>query len=76
MTTLEEITEYAKKCVSGQITSGRKHVWACERFLRDLEKSENDNYPYYWDERAAQNIVDWFALLRHSKGVLAASRLF
>ncbi len=71
MTTLEQITEYAKKCVSGQITSGRKHVWACERFLGDLEKSENDDYPYYWDERAAQNIVDWFALLRHSKGVLA-----
>lgn len=71
MTTLEQITEYAKECVSGQITSGRKHIWACERFLRDLEKSENDNYPYYWDERAAQNIVDWFALLRHSKGVLA-----
>ena len=71
MTTLEQITEYAKKCVSGQITSGRKHIWACERFLRDLEKSENDDYQYYWDERAAQNIVDWFALLRHSKGVLA-----
>lgn len=71
MTTLEQVTEYAEKCVSGQITSGKKHIWACERFLNDIKKAENEDYPYYWDETAAQNIVDWFALLKHSKGVLA-----
>lgn len=71
MTTLEQVTEYAKKCVSGQITSGEKHIWACERFLNDIKKAESEDYPYYWDETAAQNIVDWFALLKHSKGVLA-----
>lgn len=71
MTTLEQVTEYAKKCVSGQITSGKKHIWACERFLSDIKKAESEDYPYYWDETAAQNIVDWFALLKHSKGVLA-----
>lgn len=71
MTTLEQVTEYAQKCVSGQITSGKKHIWACERFLSDIKKAENEDCPYYWDEEAAQNIVDWFALLKHSKGVLA-----
>lgn len=71
MTIQEELIEYATKCISGDIKSCRKHIWACERFLRDIEKIEKEDYPYCWNEDAAQNIVDWFALLRHSKGILA-----
>lgn len=68
----EEIKEYARKCLSGEVVSCKKHRWACQRFLRDAERFETDpDYPFYWSEEAAQNIVDWFALLRHSKGVLA-----
>lgn len=67
----DEIGKYCNECISGKIISGKKHKWACERFLRDAEKMGLPDYPYYWDEEAAQNIVDWFALLRHSKGVLA-----
>lgn len=68
----EEIKQYTEKCVSGEAISCRKHQWACQRFLRDAERFETDpEYPFYWNEEAAQNIVDWFALLRHSKGVLA-----
>lgn len=72
MTILEELKQYAKDCITGTIISCRKHKWACQRFLNDVDKMENDpDYPYTWDERQAQNIVDWFSLLRHSKGVLA-----
>ena len=71
MTILKELQVYAKKCISGEIISCQKHKWACERFLKDIEKTELEDYPYYWDEDAAQNIVDWFSLLKHSKGVLA-----
>lgn len=72
MKNYEEIKEYAKKCISGEIISCKKHKWACQRFLKDAEKFETDpEYPYYWNEDAAKNIVDWFALLRHSKGILA-----
>lgn len=72
MKNYEQIKNYAKKCISGEIISCKKHKWACERFLRDAEKFETDpEYPYYWNEEAAQSIVDWFALLRHSKGILA-----
>lgn len=71
MTILEELITYSKKCISGEIVSGQKHIWACERLLRDIERLNDNDYKYYWDEDAAQNIVDWFALLRHSKGVLA-----
>ena len=72
MNQYENIKKYAKNCISGEIISCRKHKWACERFLKDAEQFENNpDYPFYWSEESAQNIVDWFALLRHSKGVLA-----
>lgn len=67
MSILEELTNYANGCMNGDIISCKKHKWACKRFLKDLEK----NWVYYWDEKEAEKIVKWFALLRHSKGVLA-----
>lgn len=73
MNCLEEITEYAEGCASGEIMSCKKHRWACQRFLNDRKRAENnpEKYPYTWNEQAAQNIVDWFSMLYHSKGDLA-----
>lgn len=72
MNQYENIKKYAKNCISGEIISCKKHKWACERFLKDAEQFENNpDYPFYWSEESAHNIADWFALLRHSKGVLA-----
>lgn len=76
MTILEEIKAYAKRCLSGKEISGKKHKWACSRFLEDCRKEEAKNtlseaWPYYWDEASAKSIVDWFSMLRHSKGDLA-----
>ena len=71
MTIYEELKQYAADCINGKIISCQKHKWACQRFLRDIERVGTAEFPYVWNEDAAQNIVDWFALLRHSKGVLA-----
>lgn len=76
MTIREELIQYAQDCISGKVASGKKHKWACERLLSDFKKEEAPNvlqepFPYIWDEEEAQNIVDWFALLYHSKGVLS-----
>ena len=56
--------------------SGKKHKWACRRFLEDIKRSEarnvqNKEFPYIWDKEEAEKIVEWFALLKHSKGDLA-----
>lgn len=67
MTILNELINYAEDCISGKIVSCKKHKWACQRFLDDLKK----DWCYYWDEKEAQQIVEWFSYLRHSKGVLA-----
>lgn len=71
MTIYEELKQYAHDCEDGTITSGKKHVWACQRFLRDAHDAERGGSAYYWDEESARNIVDWFSLLRHSKGILS-----
>ncbi|MBO5461165.1 MAG: terminase large subunit [Ruminococcus sp.] len=71
MTICEELKQYAHDCIEGRIVSCRKHKWACQRYLRDIGRVDDADYPFYWNEEAAQNIVDWFALLRHSKGILA-----
>ena len=76
MTIREELIDYAEKCISGEEISGKKHGWACQRFLRDCQKEEAANvlaeeWPYYWDEVEAEKIVEWFSMLRHSKGDLA-----
>ena len=72
MTILEEITEYAKNCISGKEISCQKHKWACERFLKDVEQMQtNPAYPYEWSEERAAEIVTWFSMLRHRTGILA-----
>lgn len=67
MTIREELIEYSKDCISGKITSGEKHIWACKRYLEDLKS----DFEFYWNEEEATKIVKWFEYLRHSKGVLA-----
>lgn len=71
MTLLEEISQYANDCISGKEISCKKHKWACQRLLRDVRKMENPSYPYTWNEEQAKLIVEWFSMLRHSKGILA-----
>lgn len=66
MSILNELITYANDCINDNIISCQKHKWACSRFLKDLE-----NEKFYWDEKEAQRIVDWFKYLRHSKGELA-----
>ncbi|MBU5331422.1 terminase large subunit [Anaerocolumna aminovalerica] len=83
MSILQELITYANNCLNDikvseyeDYISCKKHKWACQRFLDDLKRSEGRNvltepFPYIWDEEEAQKIVDWFAMLRHSKGILA-----
>lgn len=77
MTIKDELIEYANRCMKDEIVgdddyiSGEKHKWACQRFLKDVKRSSRSDCFFYWDEKEAQSIVDWFSYLRHSKGILA-----
>lgn len=82
MTILDELIEYANRCLNDEYISEyedyiscEKHKWACERFLNDVKKQNlnvlKEEYSYYWAEEEAQRIIKWFTYLRHRKGVLA-----
>lgn len=80
MTIKDELVQYANDCIIGIIPSGIKHIWACKRFLNDIEREKTKNvqkerFCYFWDEREAQKIVKWFAYLRHSKGTLSGQAI-
>lgn len=68
MTILDELKDYAAKCISGETISCKKHKQACTRFLDDLSRTD---WRWEWVEEEAQKIAKWFLYLRHSKGVLA-----
>lgn len=75
---LHELYEYSKKCLEDtrvseyeDYISCEKHKNACRRFLKDVERIRREDFPYIWDEKEAKKIVEWFSLLRHSKGELA-----
>ena len=67
---LDELISYADQCIRQEIPSCQKHIWACQRFLRDVERARS-GWGYHWDEAEAAKIVNWFSYLRHSKGILA-----
>ena len=79
MTILNELIEYANLCLEDKkiseyedYISCKKHKNACERFLKDVENTKNNNdFEYFWDEVEAKKIVKWFSYLKHSKGILA-----
>lgn len=78
MSIFEELIQYANYCLEDKYIneykdyiSCQKHKWACKRFLNDLDRIGNDDFPYIWNEEEAEKIVKWFTYLRHSKGVLA-----
>ena len=72
MSLLDELSDYARHCIEDPIHNGQKHRWACERFLRDLDRLDAHDR-LFWDEERAQSIIDWFSYLYHSKGPLAGT---
>ena len=71
MTLLEELTQYSHNCIKDTTHVCQKHRWACERFLRDVQRAKTETFPYVFDEEKAQRFFNWAHLHRHTKGVLA-----
>lgn len=68
--------EYADKILSGEIFAGEKIKQACERFKRDLERSQNDNFPYYFNEQQANKAIAFMELLPSTDGSKIEMLLF
>ncbi|MGE7691336.1 terminase large subunit [Lysinibacillus sp. NPDC097214] len=68
--------EYADKILSGEIFGGEKIKQACERFKRDLERSQNDDFPYYFNEQQANKAIAFIELLPSTDGSKIEMLLF
>jgi len=68
--TLDGVIQYANDCIDSKINCCQKHKWACQRFLRDYEATQqpDSKYEYYWGE--VERVIKWAALFQHTKGVL------
>ncbi|GED53529.1 terminase large subunit [Brevibacillus borstelensis] len=69
------LIHYCHDVINGEIIACQKHKWACERFLRDIERAGTDAFPYVFDEDKALRFFEWMSLFRHTKGVLRGERI-
>lgn len=64
----DRVTDYAERVAAGLVPCGQLHRLACERHLHDLNRQNKPDFPYYWDEAAAQRILDFAETLTLSEG--------
>ena len=70
----DRVTDYAREVVksgrypdTGQLC-GDLHILACKRHLRDLERQNTKEFPYYWDPEASERVLDFAGTLTLSEG--------
>ena len=75
---LDKAFDYVKSVKSGELPSGKYAKLAVDRFLNDLQKSQDDNsdFPYKFDEQKAEKALKFIHLIRHTKGTQATNREF
>ncbi|HCG0524366.1 TPA: terminase large subunit, partial [Pseudomonas aeruginosa] len=74
MTPSDIARQYASDVVSGGIVACRYVKLACQRFLNDLERQDDDDWPYVFDEAKADRAVKFMQLMPHTKGKWSASK--
>ncbi|MGM0582936.1 MAG: terminase large subunit [Bacteroidota bacterium] len=60
------VTDYAEAVLDNEIIAGKFVKWACKRHLDDLKRDD-----VYFDEQAANRIINFYKLTPHVKGELA-----
>ena len=66
---LEKAKQYAEDCISGKEITTFEVKKQCEWFLEDLEKQNNDYYPYYFDTKQISIIEGILKLLNFATGL-------
>lgn len=66
---LEKAKQYAEDCISGKEITTFEVKTQCKWFLEDLEKQNNDYYPYYFDTKKIYIIEGILKLLNFATGL-------
>lgn len=75
MSLIERIYNYAVDIVERKIIACKKHIRACQRFLDDIERIQDDDFPYTFDGEELYKFYKWSNMFKHTKGVLAGQRI-
>ncbi|MCG8434159.1 MAG: terminase large subunit, partial [Gammaproteobacteria bacterium] len=69
-------THYAEAVVAGLIDASKLTIAACQRHLDDLARSAEDDpdFPYVFDEAAANRACGFVEMFPHVKGSWARAR--
>ncbi|MBR0581157.1 terminase large subunit [Bacillus altitudinis] len=68
---IERVWSYCEKIESGEIKAGKKHKWAVQRFIEDVERLADEDCPYYFDAEAVLDFYEWAKQFNHVEGILA-----
>lgn len=72
MSFAERSLEYCKQALSDTLPhrkASKLEKLACARHLRDLERQDDTDFPYYFDEAAGNRHCKFMELLPHTKGL-------
>ena len=76
MSSLKEmLVGYSLQVINAEYGHCVKEKWACQRFLRDVEREDTDDFPYIFDDSKALRFLKWMTNFKHSKGPLAGQNI-
>ncbi|MDA8095577.1 MAG: terminase large subunit [Betaproteobacteria bacterium] len=71
----ERATDYAQRVASGREIAGKFEILACKRFLRDLDRGIQEDWPFCYGDEQAERACAFIEQLPHIKGRWARQRL-
>ena len=66
---IEKAKQYAERVVAGKEITTKEVIIQCNWFLRDLEKQNDDDFEYYFDESEVEKIEGLLQLLNFATGL-------
>lgn len=76
MSSLKEmLVGYSLQVINSEYGHCVKEKWACQRFLKDVEREDTDDFPYIFDDSKALRFLKWTTNFKHSKGPLAGQNI-
>jgi phage terminase large subunit-like protein len=64
----QKVDFYVQGVLDGNITTGELVWLACDRHASDIAQVDDAEYPYYLNDEAAMNAIDFVQNLKHVKG--------
>lgn len=65
----DRVTQYALDVVEGRKVAGETEYLSCKRHLNDLERQGTEEFPFYFDSKKANELIEFAELLTIAEGM-------